>query len=69
MKQCKGKYHGKVIKYIKDDEKFCSICLGRKKYITKQKLKKIGEVAAGIAITTVALVGSVSKINNDDSES
>lgn len=53
-KECPGKYHGKAIKYIKDDEKYCKIC---QQEISLRK-KRRNETIAGV-VTFIVTIGGI----------
>lgn len=57
-KECKGKYHGGGIKYIRDDEKYCLAC--QQEYDRrKQKRKEIGGISGIIGVVLAIPVAVV----------
>lgn len=53
-KQCPGKYHGKGIKYINDNEKYCKIC---QQNIKLNKNRRNERIAGGVISAPLIFAG------------
>lgn len=74
MKKCRGKFHGKVEKFVEDDEDYCPLCKARMEAIKKEKaekwknyLKKIVQGVLAVVPIVLLVIGWSRKKNNDNS--
>lgn len=59
QKECPGKYHGKAVKYVNDNEKYCKICQQEMKLNKKKRKEIIFGAGGGIIAGVGAIVGAI----------